>query len=85
LYEEAEKQFLQVAKDDPHCGMAHWGVAMSLWHQLWDQPDAKVISRGMDEVRGAKREKITPRESAYITAIDSFYSDSGNLSLSARL
>src|SRR5882762_11345791 len=52
-YEESEEQFLQVAKDDPHCGMAQWGVAMSLWHQLWDQPDAKVISRGMDEVRGA--------------------------------
>jgi hypothetical protein len=48
-YEEAEKQFLQVAKDDPHCGMAHWGVAMTLWHQLWDQPDAKVISRGSDQ------------------------------------
>src|ERR1700681_580225 len=54
-YDEAETQFLQVAKEDPQCGMAHWGVAMSLWHQLWDQPNAKVISRGMDEVRGAKK------------------------------
>src|ERR1700747_1521527 len=48
-YEQAEKEFLQVAKDDPHCAMAHWGVAMSLWHQLWNQPDAKVISRGLGE------------------------------------
>ena len=22
-YEEAEKEFLQIAKDDPHCAMAH--------------------------------------------------------------
>src|SRR5579862_1177547 len=36
-YEEAEKEFLQIAKDDPNCAMAHWGVAMSIWHQLWDE------------------------------------------------
>jgi len=36
-YEEAEKEFVQVANDDPSCAMAHWGVAMSLWHQLWNQ------------------------------------------------
>jgi tetratricopeptide (TPR) repeat protein len=83
-YEEAEKQFLQVAKEDPQCGMAHWGVAMSLWHQLWDQPNAKVISRGMDEVRGAKKKKITARESAYITAISAFYSDPDKLNHDAR-
>ena len=32
-YEEAEKKFQQIEKDDPHCAIAHWGVAMSLWHQ----------------------------------------------------
>ena len=40
-YEEAEKEFVQIAKDDPHCAMAHWGVAMSLWHQLWNEPDRR--------------------------------------------
>src|ERR1700732_1444328 len=53
-YEEAEREFLQIAKDDPHCAMAHWGVAMSLWHELWNEPDAKVIRRGWDEVRKAE-------------------------------
>jgi tetratricopeptide (TPR) repeat protein len=48
-YEEAEKEFLQIAKDDPHCAMAHWGVAMSIWHQLWNQPDEKVLARGRAE------------------------------------
>ena len=48
-YEEAEKEFEQIAKDDPHCAMAHWGVAMSLWHQLWNEPDAKVIKHGLKE------------------------------------
>src|ERR1700686_2196438 len=76
-YEEAEKAFLQIAKDDPTCAMAHWGVAMSLWHQLWNEPDAKVISHGMDEVNAARKlaQKTTPRENAYIAAIAAFYSD----------
>jgi tetratricopeptide (TPR) repeat protein len=54
-YEEAEKEFLQIAKDDPNCAMAHWGVAMSLWHQLWNEPDARVIKRGLAESQKAAR------------------------------
>ena len=59
-YEEAEKEFLDIAKDDPNCAMAHWGVAMSLWHQLWNQPDAKVIARGVSEAnQRAKYYRLT--------------------------
>ena len=47
-YEEAEKAFQQVVKDDPQCAMAHWGVAMSLWHQLWDDPNDATLKRGAD-------------------------------------
>jgi hypothetical protein len=77
-YEEAEKEFLQISKDDPKCAMAHWGVAMSIWHQLWNEPDAKVIARGLEEVSTAKKlaQKATPRENAYIAAIAAFYSGS---------
>src|SRR5215471_8040482 len=85
-YEEAEKEFLQVAKDDPHCAMAHWGVAMSLWHQLWNQPDAKVVARGWDEVRKAEKEqrRATARELAYIAAVYAFYGNSKKLDHDAR-
>jgi hypothetical protein len=85
-YEEAEKEFLQIAKDDPNCAMAHWGVAMSIWHQLWNEPDAKVIARGLSEVRTAEKlsEKITPREKAYIAAIAAFYGSSEKLDHDAR-
>ncbi len=85
-YEEAEKEFVQIAKDDPHCAMAHWGVAMSIWHQLWNEPDAKVIARGLDEVNTARKlaEKATPREKAYIAAIVAFYSDAEKLDHAAR-
>ncbi len=85
-YEEAEKEFLQIAKDDPHCAMAHWGIAMSLWHQLWNEPDENVIKRGLGEVNTAKKlaEKATPREIAYISAIGAFYSDSPKLDHATR-
>src|ERR1700722_912990 len=85
-YEEAEKEFQQVAVDDPHCVMAHWGVAMSLWHQLWNQPDDKVIERGLDEMHEAKTTDgpTTPREKAYLAAITAFYSDSKKLDHEVR-
>src|SRR5271156_2953631 len=85
-YEEAEKEFQQIAQDDPHCAMAHWGVAMSLWHQLWNTPDKKVIQRGLGEVQEAKTTDgpTTPREKAYIAAIAAFYGDSRKLNHEAR-
>jgi hypothetical protein len=85
-YEEAEKEFLDIAKDDPHCAMAHWGIAMSLWHQLWDQPDQKVIKRGLREVKTGQKmaKKSTPREQAYLAAAKAFYSNSKNLKHDAR-
>ena len=42
-YEEAQKEFEGIARQDPQCSMAYWGVAMSLWHQLWNHPDASTI------------------------------------------
>jgi len=85
-YEEAEKEFLDIAKNDPHCAMAHWGVAMSLWHQLWNEPDEKVIERGLGEVKAAEKlsENVTPREKAYIAAIGAFHSNSDKLDHASR-
>jgi len=96
-YEEAEKEFLDIAKDDPNCAMAHWGIAMSLWHQLWNEPDASVIQRGFEEslkaetIQGPWLDKtppgiipITRREFAYSRAIAAFYSNSKKLDHAAR-
>jgi len=73
-YEEAEKEFEQIAKDDPQCAMAHWGIAMSIWHQLWNRPDAATVKRGQTEVKKAKSlHAKTDRERDYIAATDAFY------------
>jgi tetratricopeptide (TPR) repeat protein len=84
-YEEAEKTFVEVEKLDPKCAMAHWGVAMSLWHQLWDQPDAATIKRGSEELnKAAKLKPATARERDYIAALQKFYSTNAKEDHEAR-
>src|SRR5271165_3581349 len=76
-YEEAEKTFLDAQRQDPACAMAYWGQAMSLWHQLWDQPKAATINRGLAELNKADIAKAkTGRERDYIQALRAFYSNS---------
>jgi hypothetical protein len=84
-YEEAEKTFQEAARQDPKCAMAHWGVAMSLWHQLWDEPDAATLQRGAEQLRLAEQEQApTPRERDYLAALDAFYSNSEKADHQAR-
>ena len=78
-YEEAEKTFTEAAKQDPKCAMAHWGVAMSLWHQLWDWPKEETIARGAEELKKAEKPKAkTERERDYIAAARAFYTHTGS-------
>jgi tetratricopeptide (TPR) repeat protein len=72
-YEEAEKEFEQIEKDDPQCAIAHWGVAMSLWHQLWNRPEMPVLERGGMELKKAQSLPATSREKDYIAALHEFY------------
>src|ERR1039457_5170029 len=84
-YEEAEKTFLNIEKQDPKCAMAYWGEAMSLWHQIWNRPDAATIKRASAELKKADTVKTqTDRERAYIVALQSFYSNSKKADHEAR-
>src|SRR5579863_2231282 len=75
-YEEAEQQFVELSQKDPACAMAHWGIAMSLFHQIWERPEAAALKRGHEELE--KAQKIgaqTERERGYISALALFYGD----------
>src|SRR5580698_5734647 len=37
-YKVAEEAFHSVAEQDPQCAIAHWGIAMTHYHQLWEPP-----------------------------------------------
>lgn len=75
-YEEAEKQFEEVAQKDPQCAMAHWGVAMSLYHQLWAHPAEPSLKRGREEMQMAETLPAkTERERGFMAALAAFYRD----------
>ncbi|HEV7613397.1 MAG TPA: hypothetical protein VGO37_16075 [Steroidobacteraceae bacterium] len=73
-YEEAQWQFEQIVKADPKCPMAHWGIAMSVFHQIWDRPDDNAVARGRLEMKAARSQAAaTARERGYIAAMSGFY------------
>ena len=73
-YQEAQRQFEQIAASDPNCAMAHWGVAMSLYHQIWDRPDEGTVAKGWKEMQRALAHPAkSARERAYIAALSDFY------------
>jgi peroxiredoxin len=61
-YFEAERSFRQAATLDPECAMAYWGMARSNVNNM-----GRV--KGFCEKAWEKREKVTPREQAYIEAL----------------
>jgi tetratricopeptide (TPR) repeat protein len=84
-YEEAEKQFVAVIAQAPDCAMAHWGVAMSLYHQLWERPDAADLKRGWEEMQKAQALPVkSAREGEYVAALAAYYRDSDRKDHQAR-
>jgi hypothetical protein len=84
-YEEAQKEFEDISRQDPKCAMAYWGEAMSMWHQLWNKPDATTIKAANELLAKADEAKPkTDRERDYIAAIETFYRNSEKLDHHAR-
>ncbi|HWZ97096.1 MAG TPA: hypothetical protein VN025_04980 [Candidatus Dormibacteraeota bacterium] len=84
-YKKAEESFAAIAKADPSCGMAEWGVAMSHYRQLWDPPTPADLQIGWAAVERAKATGTkTDRENAYINAMEIFYKDSATRPHAAR-
>jgi tetratricopeptide (TPR) repeat protein len=73
-YQEAQRQFEQIAKSDPDCAMAHWGIAMSLFHEIWERPGESTVALAWREMQAAQaRPARTAREREYVTALSSFF------------
>jgi tetratricopeptide (TPR) repeat protein len=80
-YDEAGKTFAEVARVDPSCGMAWWGIAMSLYHPIWAPPTSAELKKGGEAVERAKAAGArTQRERDYIAAIEVFYKDASGIS-----
>lgn len=84
-YAPATEAFEEVATRDPHCAMAHWGVAMSYYHQLWPpSPSPDGIVKGHEELERAQQiGGGNAREKEYISAASLIFVQEG--SLAARI
>jgi tetratricopeptide (TPR) repeat protein len=80
VYEEAQPQFEDIFKKDPHCAIALWGEAMSIYYPLWFEPSAETIQHGQELIQQAQKiGDKTERERSYVDALATFYkgSDTG--------
>jgi hypothetical protein len=75
-YLESLKAFTAVTEADPDCAMGYWGIALSLWYQVWSPPTPAALRRGAEAIAKAKTATArTPREREYIAAAEAFFKD----------
>src|ERR1035441_9947698 len=80
-YTTAERAFQDVAHLDAHCAIAHWGIAMTHFHQLWEPPLPPAnIPAAQEEIQRAQQIG-TPsgRERQFIDALALIYRDSATI------
>src|SRR6201984_1269095 len=69
-YEEAQKSFKEVIDQDPHCAIAYWGQAMSIYRPLWNRPTASDLQNGRKLIQVAQTlDTHSQRERDYIYAL----------------
>jgi hypothetical protein len=76
-YTAAENAFEGVGELDPRCAMAHWGMAMTYFHQLWDPPIVPAtMSIAQKEIQRAQQMGAgSERERQFINALGLMYRD----------
>jgi tetratricopeptide (TPR) repeat protein len=76
MYVESRATFEDVAKTDPECAMAHWGIAMTLFQPLWPtRPDVEALTRGWTAIQRATVLAPSVSEQAFIAAAALFFKD----------
>jgi len=85
-YRASQKTFEEVLKNDPECGIAYWGTALSL---LWNPhvtPPAKNLAEGAAAIAKAKHVGAkSRRERDYIEALAAMYADHEKVDHRTRL
>ncbi len=77
-YSAAETAFRNVSTQDPQCAIAHWGVAMSQFHQLWEPPlSPESASIASEEIgKALALDTGTERERRFIHAASLIFQNS---------
>ena len=76
-FDEAAAAFRKAQQADPTFALAFWGEAMSYNHPLWAQVDVeaarKALGRLAPTVEGRMAKAGTPKEKAYLEAVDRLF------------
>ena len=73
-YDRATRRFAEVSATEPGCAMAYWGSAMSLYHQIWDDPSQEDLAAGWQFLLKAQAAPAqSAREKAWIETLATFY------------
>lgn len=73
-YPRARESFESVARADPRCAMAHWGIAMTLFQPLWPtRPGPAELRSGWDAAQRGLALAPTARERALVQAVATFF------------
>src|SRR6187402_3928061 len=74
-YRESKELFEEVLKADPNCGVAYWGIALSLLNNPHNPPPVGNLPLGLAAIEKAKATGAkTQRERDFIDAMTTFYS-----------
>ena len=75
-YRASQKVFEDALKADPECGIAYWGIALSLLWNPHATPPAKNLAEGASVIaKGKTVGAKTQRERDYIDALATMYAD----------
>jgi hypothetical protein len=81
-FDEAAEALRKAQKEEPGFALAYWGEAMSYNHPLWAQVDVdaakKVLERLAPTSDGRVAKAKTPKEKAYINAVNQLYYSPGD-------
>jgi tetratricopeptide (TPR) repeat protein len=85
-YRPAETSFKRVAERDPECAMAHWGAAMTHFHQLWEPrlPSTEIEDARKEIARAAMLPQRSERERGFIDALGLIFVDNSTVPYSTR-
>jgi len=85
-YRESKEIFEEAAKADPECGIAYWGIALSLLNNPHNPPPAPNLPLGLAAIQKAKAVGAkTERERDFIDALSVFYTDYDKVPHGARV
>ena len=85
-YSTAATTFRKIEAADPHCAIAHWGVAMSCFHQLWGPEVAPAcLPTAKEQIETAQKlGSASAREQGYIQAFSVVLKDAGTIPFAER-